>query len=95
MRLLHCDLLRLRRWASGITSVDANNCYDRVGHRFVTLTCQAMGVGLGPIVSMFSALSYMSFHIRTGFGDSSTTYGGSVQDPYEGLGQGNGTAPAG
>ena len=50
---------------------------------------------MGPIVAMFSALSLISFHIRTGFGDSSKTYDGSVQDPYEGLGQGNGAAPAG
>jgi hypothetical protein len=59
------------------------------------LMCQAMGVGMGPIVAMFGALSFMPFHIRTGFGDSSMTYGGSFRDPYEGLGQSNGASPAG
>ena len=54
-----------------------------------------MRFGMGPVVAMCSDLSYMPFHIRTEFGDSSTTYGGSYQDPYESLGQGNGAAPAG
>ena len=73
MRMFHCDLLRLRRWPGAIASVDANNCFDRIGHSFMSLACQAMGVGVGPLVSMLSALSYMAFYIHTGYGDSRRT----------------------
>jgi hypothetical protein len=95
MRMFHCDLLRLRRWPGAIASVDANNCFDRIGHSFMSLSCQAMGVGVGPLVSMLSALSYMAFYIRTGYGDSRSHYGGTNAMPFEGLGQGNGAGPAG
>ena len=70
MRMFHCDLLRLRRYPGAIASVDANNCFDRIGHSFMSLACQAMGVEVGPLVSMLSALRYMAFYIRTGYGDS-------------------------
>jgi hypothetical protein len=61
----------------------------------MSLACQAMGVGVGPLVSMLSALSYMAFYIRTGYGDSRSHYGGTNDMPFEGLGQGNGAGPAG
>jgi hypothetical protein len=61
----------------------------------MSLACQAMGVVFGPLVSMLSALSYMAFYIRTGYGDSRSHYGGTHGMPFEGIGQGNGAGPTG
>ena len=35
----------------------------------------------------------MQFCLRTGFGESTQTYGGSEESPFAGLGQGNRVAP--
>ena len=93
MRMFHCDLLRLRRWSGAIASVDANNFFGRIGHLCISLACQAIRVGIGPLVPMLSALSYMAFYICTGYGDSRSHYGGMNDMPFEGLGQGNGAVP--
>ena len=37
----------------------------------------------------------MTFYLRTGYGVSKNGYGGTVDDPTFGLGQGNGMAPSG
>ena len=93
--MFHCDLLHLRRWPGAIASVDANNCFNRIVHYFMPLACQAMGVGVGLLVSMHSALSYTTLYICTGYGDSRMHYGGTNDTPFEGIGQGNGAGPAG
>ena len=35
----------------------------------------------------------MQFFLRTGFGESKQSYGGTLENPNFGLGQGNGAAP--
>jgi hypothetical protein len=54
----------------------------------------AVGV-LHSIHTMLLAIQFMTFHVRTGYGDSTQTYGGRKFDRYMGLYQGNGAAPAG
>lgn len=71
------------------------NCYDRVNHSYAALTLQAFGVPQSAVLTMISALSHMQFSIRTAFGESPVLYGGSENNPYHGLCQGNGAAPAG
>ena len=55
----------------------------------------AFGVLHSAIHTMLLAIQFMTFHLRTGYGDSTQTYGGSKFDRYMGLYQGNGVAPAG
>ena len=78
-----------------LASVDAQTCYDRVVHSTASLIFQALGVDLGAAVCMLSDIALMVFHIRTAHGDSTTTFGGNANDPFQGLLQGNGGAPAG
>jgi hypothetical protein len=42
---------------------------------------------------MLAVLQTMRFFLRTGYGDSERSYGGTLDDPLGGLGQGNGAAP--
>ena len=95
MRRLFFDVARQRRYNAALASVDAQTCYDRVVHSVVSLMCQASGLPPGPIIVMLAAIQQMKFHLRTAYGDSSSTYSGTAGKPFMGLCQGNGGAPAG
>ena len=43
-KVLFFDIVRQSRRAAGISSVDANNCFDRVAHAVSSLIFQAFGV---------------------------------------------------
>lgn len=96
-RRLILDISRQRRLPMAIASVDAHTCYDRISHTVASLCCQRWNVPLAPLVSMFSTIQRMKFHVRTGFGDSDAFYGGVPTDgalPFQGVCQGNGGGPA-
>ena len=92
---LNYDLMRQLRHNGAMASVDATNCYDRVQHSFMALAFLAFGVPRSAIHTMLLAIQFMTFHLRTAYGDSDRTYGGSENDRYMGLCQGNGASPAG
>ena len=94
-RLLFFDVVRQRRCSAALASVDAHTCYDRIVHSFFSLGSQALGMPRGPLAAMLMAIQLMTFHLRTGHGDSERTYGGTSSNPFQGLCQGNGAAPAG
>ena len=86
--MLKCGILRIRRWSGAIASVYANHYFDRIGHRFMSLSCQAMGVDNGPRVSMLSYISLVNVFLRTGYSDSRTYLRGNADALFEGLGLG-------
>ena len=55
---------------------------------------QALKLPLTTIVLSLSVLQTMTFYLRTGCAVSQRGYGGTVNDPIFGLGQGNGMAPS-
>ena len=77
---------------------DLKSCYDRVVHAAVSLALQRLGLPIEFILGMLDLIQSMVHNIRTGFGDSSTTYGGEdIPEEYkhhlQGLNQGNGAGP--
>jgi hypothetical protein len=81
---------------AGLSSVDANNCYDRIVHAIVLLLVfQSFGVPQEVIRSMLRTIQEMTFFLRTAHGDSNTAAGLCVDIKTQGLCQGNGAAPAG
>ena len=96
-RALYFDSLRIRRWTGALGSYDAENCYDRVTHSLASLMTQALGTPAALSKCMFQTIQDMKFHLRTGYGDSASTFGSNFQggtSSYQGLVQGNGAAPA-
>ena len=89
------DLARQSRRPAGVSSVDADNCYDRVSHAIASLVCQAFGVSENTVGSMLKTIQDMQFFLRTAFGDSADAAGSSIEIKTQGLCQGNGAAPAG
>jgi hypothetical protein len=94
-KILFCDMMRALHLVAGLPSVDLGNCYDAVAHPIASIALQALKVPLMTVVLALSVMQTMTFYLRTGYGVSQQGYGGTVDDPSMGLGQGNGMAPSG
>ena len=76
-----------------IESVDLADCYDSVSHPIVSIALQSFNVNVPMVKMMLGVLQKMCWHLRTSFGRSSTSFGGTDSDPSMGLGQGATSAP--
>ncbi len=94
-KTLYYDITRQARVPVAIASVDASNCYDRIGHAIASMIFQAFGMPMTAKESMLGAIENMKFFLCAGFGDSKTFAGGGVSIKTQGLCQGNGALPAG
>ena len=94
-KVLTMDLLRLRHQAGALCSNDAKLCYDRVVHSIAALAMIRQGAPKGAVMSMLKTLQQSKHKIRTAYGVSERNYGQHHSPPLQGLGQGNGCAPAG
>ena len=94
-KTLTLDISRQSRQPMALISVDAAQCYDRVHHSMMALVWLALKIPYQMVAIMLSCLGYMKIFTRTGFGDSSSFFGGEDMDiPFCGLGQGSKGAPA-
>jgi len=94
-KVLFYDVVRQSRLSAGISSVDADNCYDRVSHAIASLVFRSFGVSQEATGAMLQTIQDMKFFLRTAFGDSSDFAGALAEVKTQGLCQGNGAAPAG
>ncbi len=74
---------------------DFGNCYDRIAHPPASITLQSVGVSRKAIGVLLLAMQTMRFFLRTGYIESSLSYGGSEVDRTLGLGQSNAAAGLG
>ncbi len=94
-KVLTNDLLRQLKLPGAICSNDAKSCYDLIVHTPASLSMQRQGVPESAVVCLFSTLQNLSQQIRTAYGVSDNSYGGSHWIlPMHGVGQGNGAGPA-
>ena len=91
-QVLMYDIARITKRPLLVAQVDAAQCYDRVALPIASLTLQAFKVPKCAALSMLRPLHNMEFFLRTGFGQSSSYFGGK-EDGKHGLAQGNGAAP--
>jgi hypothetical protein len=94
-KVLFFDIVCQTRRSTGISAVNADNCYDCIVHLIASLVFQALGVPQEAVVSLLSTIQDMQFFLRTGFGDSKAYAGSTDGKKTQGLCQGNGAAPAG
>jgi hypothetical protein len=81
--------MRALHLVAGLPSVDLGNCYDAVAHPIASIALQALKVPPMTVVLALSVMQTVTFYLRTGYGVSQQGYGGTVDDPSMGLGQGN------
>ena len=71
------------------------SCYDLIGHTQASLAIRRMGVPESAVDCIFTTLQEATHRVRTGYGDSTASYGGNKEDtPIHGICQGNGAGPA-
>ena len=90
------DFFRLQKRPLGMCACDLKSCYDRVVHTAASLALQRVGIPITHIKCMFSTIQKLIHRIRTAFGLSQASFGGSshsFRKPPQGMGQGNGAGP--
>ncbi len=75
--------------------MDLANCYGAVAHPIASIALQSFKVRKLMVAMMSYVLETMNWFLKTAFGQSKTSFGGTKWDPLMGLGQGNGAAPPG
>ena len=91
---LFFDQANILHLTCAVSSNDAANCYDAVNHAAGSFALQAMNVPITLIKCYLLCIQTMQFFLKTGFGLARTSYGGTRTNPFMGLVQGNGAAPA-
>ena len=95
LKVLKADYARLRRVPFAIISADAANCYDMVNHIILAMLLLALGIPMGPILSMLITIGSMKYFLRTGYGESSEYMGGDrARRRVHGLNQGGRASPS-
>lgn len=91
------DHLHYNRKCFALTSCDLAGCYDRIIHTAASLALQRVGIPAPRIHSMFHSIQHMVHKVRTAFGDSTDTYGGTLSHRFltfpQGVLQGNASGP--
>jgi hypothetical protein len=88
------DILRQQRRPGALLANDAKSCYDRIVHSVASICMQRLGVPKQPIQMMFRTIEDLEHFVRTIYGDSEISFGGSGWIyPCQGVGQGNGAGP--
>ena len=94
-KTLMADLSRQARQPMTVVLADAAYCYNRVKHVILSFVWLVLTNGNIPAIVMTPiCLQMMKFFKRTGFGESTTSFGGKGTRLYVmGMGQGNRAAP--
>jgi hypothetical protein len=90
-----CDESRIRHHDACIAGNDFCNCYDRTAHPIAAISLQCFGVPQPAINVLLKTMETMQFFSHTGFGESTTSYGGTHKEWLAGFGQGNSAAGPG
>ena len=88
------DVSKVQHHPCSIGGCDLGDCYDRGAHPPTSIGMQAWRIPINAIKVLLRSLQLMQFCLRTGFGESKEFFGGSIEFPLAGYGQGNGAAPA-
>ena len=94
IKALSNDINRTLHIPSAVVSADLAQCYDAVNHAMCSIALQAFGVPILAIKFMLICLQTMNFWLRTAFGVADKPFGGTIEFPFMGLGQGCGGAPS-
>jgi hypothetical protein len=68
-KVLFYNIVRLLRRPPGLTSVDADNCYDRIAHPMASMVFQSFCVPTSAVKSIVTTIQNMEFYLRTGYND--------------------------
>lgn len=87
-----CDGSKVLHHPMSLDEADFGDCFDRTAHGPKSIALQSWGIPVNAIRTLLTAIQTMRFCLRTGFGTSTETYGGSSDNPNAGSCQGSGSA---
>ena len=88
-----CDSSRCPHHPAGLRECDFGDCYDRAAHPPTSTVLQSWGIPKSAIRVLLSTMQTMQYVLKTRFGESIDSYGGTALSPLTGLGQGSGASP--
>ena len=91
---LIADIANVRKLLTITICADATNCYDRVAHLFASLCAQYFRLDIMYLAVLFRAIQSMKIFLRTSHGMSENYYSDNEGQPFQGVVQGSGAAPA-
>lgn len=83
------DIQRQRKQDAALMILDAEACYDRIPLHIAALCLRRQGLPSSAIRFMFEPISTMQHKIRTGYGESTSSYS-ALTNSLHGILQGNG-----
>ncbi len=92
---LFCDIAQALHKTAAIEKVDLANCYDAVAHPIANIALQSFKGCKVMVATMLYVLKTTTWYLKTVFGQSKISFGGTALDPSIGLGQGDGAATSG
>ena len=90
-----CNSSRSLYHPEGLGECDFGDCYDRAAHPPTSIALQSWGIPMAVIRVLLTSMQTMQYVLKTGFGESAGSYGGTATSPNSGLGQGSGASPPG
>ena len=90
-----CDSSRVLHHPAGLGECEFGDCYDQAAHPPTSIALQSWGIPKPAIRVLLNTMQTMQYVLKTGFGESTETYGGTADAPNSGLGQGSGASPPG
>ncbi len=94
-KTLFYDLVQQSCQPASLSSVDTDNCYNRIANDVASLLYQAFGVPQEAIGSMLRTIQEMKFFLHTAYGDLNKGAKLQIKIKTQGLCQCNITALAG
>jgi hypothetical protein len=88
-----CDSSRSLHHLTGLGECDFGDCYNRAAHPPTSIALQSWGIPQPAICILLSSMRKMQYVLKTGFGESSKSFGGTTASPNSRLGLGSGASP--
>jgi hypothetical protein len=88
-KIFICNESRIHPHDTCIAGNDFGDCYNCAAHPIAALLLRSFGVPQPAINVLLETMETMRMFLRTGFGESKTSYGGSHEEHLAGYGQGN------
>ncbi len=87
-----CDSSRCLHHPAGLGECNFGDCYNWAAHPPTSIALQSWGISKSAIRVLLAMMQTMQYVLKTGFGESADSYGGTVLSPLTGLGQGSGAS---
>jgi hypothetical protein len=88
-----CDSSRSLHHPTGLGECNFGDCFDRAAHPPTSIALQSWGIPKSAIRVLLMSMATMQYVLKTDFGESVNSYGGTSLSPNSGLGQGSGASP--